>query len=323
VRTTLLALCLFLPACDCEGGGEDGERRTIAVIPKGTTHVFWRSVHAGALRAGNELDVEILWQGPVREDDRSAQIRVVEDMIVRGVDAIVLAPLDSHALVPVATEATREQIPVVIFDSGIDWDGYVSFVATDNRRGGELAAERLGALLEGRGKVIMLRYLEGHASTGDREEGFLAAMRERFPNIEIVSSDQRAGATTETAYSASENLLVRFPDVAGIFTPNESATHGMMRALVDANRAGQVKLVGFDASEAIVGGLRAGHIHGLVLQNPVNMGDRAVRAAVARLNDETPERRIDTGATMVTRENMEDAEIAPLLAPDLSILDEN
>lgn len=321
MRTTLLALSLFLSACDCSGG-EENERRTIAVIPKGTTHVFWRSVHAGALRAGNELGVEILWQGPVREDDRAAQIRVVEDMIVRDVDAIVLAPLDNRALVPVATEATREGIPVVIFDSGIEWDGYVSYVATDNRLGGQIAARRLGQLLEGRGKVILLRYLEGHASTGDREEGFLAAMREEFPNIEIVSSDQRAGATTETAYSASENLLVRFPDVNGIFTPNESATHGMMRALVDANRAGQVKLVGFDASEAIVEGLRQGHIHGLVLQDPVRMGDQAVRAAIRRLDGEHPDRRIDTGATMVTRENMEEPEIAPLLSPDLSILDD-
>src|SRR5688500_688402 len=179
MRTTILAFCLFLSACEC-GGEEETERRTIAVIPKGTTHVFWRSVHAGALRAGNELDVEILWQGPVREDDRAAQIRVVENLIVRQVDAIVLAPLDSRALVPVATEATTAGIPVVIFDSGIDWDGYVSYVATDNRRGGELAAERLGELLEGRGKVILLRYLEGHASTGEREEGFLAAMRARF-----------------------------------------------------------------------------------------------------------------------------------------------
>lgn len=326
LRTALAAL-LFVAAagCDCSGdeSGEPGEeRRTIAVIPKGTTHVFWRSVHAGALAAGEELGVDILWQGPVREDDRAAQVRVVEDMISRGVDAIVLAPLDDTALVPVATESTREGIPVVIFDSGIDWDGLVSFVATDNYQGGVLAAERMNALLDGSGRVIVMRYQEGSRSTSRREAGFLEAMAERFPEIEVVSSNQYGGATTETAYQTAENLLVSHPDVDGVFTPNESTTFGMLRALQEGGRAGEVKLVGFDASEPLVDALREGDVHGLVVQNPVRMGELAVRAAVSRLDGEDVEARIDTGATMVTRENMEDTEVAALLSPDLSILAE-
>ncbi len=318
-------LCLGCECSDAGAGGEtgsDGERRVIAVIPKGTTHVFWRSVHAGALAAGRDRGVEILWQGPVREDDRAAQIRVVEDMISRGVSAIVLAPLDDTALVPVATEATREGIPVVIFDSGLDWDGLVSFVATDNYQGGVLAAERMNELLGGSGTVMVMRYQEGSDSTSRREAGFLETMRERFSGIEIVSSNQYGGATTETAYATAENLLVSHPDVDGVFTPNESTTFGMLRALTDANRAGQIKLVGFDANESLVNALRQGHVHGLVLQNPVRMGDLAVRAAVDRLDAQPVEPRIDTGATMVTRENMEQPEIAALLTPDLSILAE-
>ncbi len=323
---------LLLTACNCSGsdatpsggGGATAPpaaaTRTIAVIPKGTTHVFWRSVHAGAQRAANELGVEILWQGPVREDDRAQQIRVVEDMVSRGVSAIVLAPLDDSALVPVAREATAAHIPVVIFDSAIEWDGYVSFVATDNRRGGELAAARLGELLGGQGRVIMMRYQEGSASTTERETGFLETMRARFPTIEIVSDNQFGGATTETAYQTAENLLVQFPEIGGVFTPNESTTFGMLRALSDANRAGTTKLVGFDASDALVAALREGKIHGLVLQAPERMGELAVRAAVDKLNDRPVERRIDTGATMVTRENMEQPEIARLLSPDLSVL---
>jgi ribose transport system substrate-binding protein len=328
------AVALLLAGCTCggeaapAGGGGGGgsaptpnaERRTIAVIPKGTTHVFWRSVHSGALRAATELDVDIVWQGPVREDDRAGQIRVVEDMVTRGVDAIVLAPLDDTALVPAATEATRENIPVVIFDSGIRWDGYVSYVSTDNRRGGAIAAERLGDQLGGRGKVLVMRYQEGSASTSEREAGFLARIREVYPNIEIVSDNQYGGATTETAYATAENLLVRFPDVQGIFTPNESTTMGMLRALSDANRAGQVKHVGFDASDALVAALREGKIHGLVLQNPVRMGDLAVRAAVQQLFGRAPERRIDTGAVVVTRETMDQPEMRALLQPDLSNL---
>lgn len=317
----------FVSGCDCSGGesadnGSAGEeRRTIAVIPKGTTHVFWRSVHAGALAAGQELDVDILWQGPVREDDRAAQIRVVEDMVSRGVDAIVLAPLDDTALVPVATEATGEGIPVVIFDSGIDWQGLTSFVATDNFQGGVLAAERMNELLGGNGRVVLMRYQEGSASTARREAGFLETMAERFSGIEIVSSNQYGGATTETALATAENLLVSHPEIDGAFTPNESTTFGMLRALSDSERSGDVKLVGFDANETLVDALREGQIHGLVLQNPVRMGELGVRTAVAHLNGEAVEERIDTGATMVTRENMDDAEIAALLTPDLSILE--
>lgn len=300
---------------------EPAARLTIAVIPKGTTHVFWRSVHAGAMRAARELDVDILWQGPEREDDRAGQIRVVEDMITRHVSAIVLAPLDATALVPVATEATGEGIPVVIFDSGIHWEGRRSFVATDNHAAGALGAERLGTLLGGTGRVILLRYQEGSDSTAQREAGFLETMRARFPGIEIVSENQYGGATTETAYATAESLLVRFPDVNGVFTPNESTTFGMLRALRDAGHAGTIRLVGFDANEAMVAALREGHIHGLVLQDPERMGELAVRAAVAAVRGETVEARVDTGATMVTAENMDSPEVHRLLAPDLSILD--
>lgn len=310
--------------CDCSddgdagGGGEPEERPSIAVIPKGTTHEFWKSVHAGAVEAGRDLDVEIVWQGPVREDDRAAQVRVVEDMIASGVDGIVLAPLDDTALVPAAREAVQEGIPVVIIDSDIDWDGRVSFVATDNREGGALAARRVGELLGGSGRVLVMRYQEGSASTHAREEGFLEELESEYPDIEVVSSNQYGGATTESAYATGENLLVSHPDVDGIFTPNESTTFGMLRALQDAQKAGEVRFVGFDSSERLVEALRAEQIHGLVLQNPFRMGELGVRTLVAHLGDEEVEPRIDTGVMMVTRENMDEPEAAALLSPDLS-----
>jgi ribose transport system substrate-binding protein len=288
------------------------------VIPKGTTHEFWKSIHAGAIKAGRELDVEILWQGPLREDDRADQVRVVEDVISRGVDGIVLAPLDDSALVPPAREAAAEGIPVVIIDSDLDWDERVSFVATDNTEGGRLAARRLGELLEGEGKVLMMRYQEGSASTMRREEGFLEVMERDFPNIELVSTNQYGGATTETAYTKGESLLVSYPELDGIFTPNESTTFGMLRALRDADRSGDVKLVGFDSSEALAAALEAGDLHGLVLQRPFRMGELGVRTVVSHLDGEAVEGRIDTGVTMVTAQNMNEPEIQGLLVPDLS-----
>jgi ribose transport system substrate-binding protein len=344
MRACLLAS--FVLALACGGGSEapapssgapstsippSTARRTIAVIPKGTTHVFWRSVHAGALRAANELNVDVVWQGPQREDDRAGQIRVVEDMITRHVDAIVLAPLDATALVPVANEARGEHIPVVVIDSGMTWDGLASFVATDNRAGGALAAERIGTLLGGHGSVIVMRYQEGSDSTMQRETGFLEALRAHYPEISIVSDNQYGGATTESAYATAESLLVRFTEVDAAFTPNESTTFGMLRALRDASRAGEhapasgaghrVRLVGFDANEAMVDALRAGDIDGLVLQDPERMGELGVRTAVQVLDGQHVEARVDTGATMVTRENMDEPAVHRLLAPDLSVLD--
>jgi ribose transport system substrate-binding protein len=330
----LLAVCGVLHGCGSNAEPEAGQQsapepgtaepaeqpkaaRKIAVIPKGTTHEFWKSVHAGANKAGKELGVEIIWKGPVREDDRDEQIKVVENFVASGVSAIVLAPLDDTALVPAVTEAKQEGIPVVIIDSDIKWDGRVSFVATDNYKGGELAAKRLGELLGGKGKVIVLRYQEGSASTAQREAGFIDTMGKSFPGIELVSSNQYGGATTETSYKTSENLLVKFKEVDGVFCPNESTTFGMLRALQDEKRAGQVKLVGFDASAKLVEALQGDQIHGLVLQNPFRMGELGVRAAVDKLDGKTPEGRIDTGAMIATHETMGTPEIKALLSPDL------
>jgi ribose transport system substrate-binding protein len=294
-----------------------GKQRQIAVIPKGTTHEFWKSVHAGSVKASRELGVQIIWKGPVREDDRAEQIRVVEDFVSRGVDGIVLAPLDDTALVPVLKDAASRKIPVVIIDSGVQWDGRVSFVATDNRQGGAVAARRLAELVSKKGNVAMMRYQEGSASTMEREKGFMETLAREFPNVKVVSHNQYGGATTETAYKTAENLLIKLPDLAGVFCPNESTTFGMLRALEDAKRTGKVRFVGFDTSTKLVDALERGSIHGLVVQNPFAMGERGVAAVVAHLAGKPVEPRIDTGAVLATPENRKTPEVAPLLAPDL------
>jgi ribose transport system substrate-binding protein len=331
-RTAVFSLSialLVLAGCKSGGGGDEApsasasptsaaKKRQIAVIPKGTTHEFWKAVHAGANKAGKELGVEVIWKGPVREDDRAEQIRVVEDFVSRAVDGIVLAPLDDKALVPSVKEAASRKIPVVIIDSGIAWDGRVSFVATDNVEAGAAAARRLGELLSGKGKVAMMRYQEGSASTGDREKGFMTELGKEFPAVEVVSDNQYGGATTESAYKTAENLLVKLPALDGVFCPNESTTFGMLRALEDAKRTKKVRFVGFDASAKLVAALDQGDIQGLVVQDPFAMGERGVRAAVAKLDGNPVEPRIDTGATVVTSENRKEPRVAALLAPDLA-----
>jgi len=323
-RSLRLAVVLSLAlGCDGTSGGSGSaapSKTTIAVIPKGTTHEFWKSVHFGAMKAAKELDVEILWKGPLQENDRQGQINEVEAFINRGVSGICLAPLDSKALRKYASAAMAKKIPVVIFDSGLEGDDYASFVATDNYKGGVLAGEHLVKILGGKGKIALLRYMEGSESTVQREQGFLDAVR-KATSIEILSDNQYAGATADTAIKASENLLASLKDagggllVDGIFCPNESSAIGMLRALESAKLAGRVKFVGFDTSEKIVAALKSGELHGTVLQNPIRMGYLSVKTMVEHLRGGKVERRIDTGVALATPENMEEAELRELLHP--------
>ncbi|UCC96462.1 MAG: substrate-binding domain-containing protein [Phycisphaerales bacterium] len=322
-----VAAAVVLAGIGCKRKEKSEGTYRIAVIPKGTTHVFWKSIHAGAVKAEQELndsglDVEVIWKGPLKEDDRESQIRVVEDFITRGVAGIVLAPLDDAAMRLPVRDAVNNGIPVVIIDSGLNSEDYASFVATDNYIGGRKGGLRLAEVLGGKGKVIMLRCHEGAASSTKREQGFLDVLKEQYPQIEVVSSNQYGGATTESAYIASENLLapLRRPDggltIDGIFCPNESTSFGMLRALEDSGLAGKVSFVGFDSSERLVQALAKHHIKGLVLQDPINMGYLGVKTMLAHLRGRDVEKRIDTGSVVATPENMDEPTMKNLLEPD-------
>jgi ribose transport system substrate-binding protein len=306
------------------GGAPASGRLTIAVIPKGTSHVFWQSIHAGAVKAARELGVDVIWRGPLREDDRDAQVSEVQGFVSRGISGIVLAPLDETALMGPVADAKRNNIPVVIVDSGLKGQDFVSFVATDNRKGGRLGGEYLVKAMGGKGKVALLRYAEGHESTGQREEGFLEAMKAAGAGVEVLSSNQYGGADVEEAYKRSETLLSRYkkPDgslgVDGIFCPNESTTFAMLRVLQDNGWAGKVRFVGFDSSENLVKGLRAGQIDALVVQDPVNMGYLGVKTMVAHIRGQKVEPRIDTGVHVVGKDTMDQPEMKELLQPDLA-----
>lgn len=318
-----------LAACGGPSSGGSGAapgpaaKMTIAVIPKGTSHVFWRSVHAGAMKAAAELGVDVIWRGPVREDDRDAQISEVERFVSRRVAGIVLAPLDDTALVAPVDRAVQGGIPVVIIDSGLKGGACTSFVATDNNKGGELGGAELLKLLGGRGKVVLLRYAEGHDSSSRREQGFLDAIK-AAPGIDVVSANQYGGIDVESAYKKGESLLGRFkkpdgsPAIDGVFCPNESTTFAMLRVLQTLDWTGKVKFVGFDASDRLVQAMKEGQIDALVVQDPVTMGYMGVKTLVAHLKGAKVDARVDTGVTLVTRENMDQPAVRELLSPDLS-----
>jgi ribose transport system substrate-binding protein len=297
------------------------QRLRIAMIPKGTTHEFWKSVHAGGVKAARELDVELIWKGPLKEDDLKSQVDLVDTFVAQRVAAVLLAPLNDKALVAPVNRAGSGKIPVIIFDSALSGGSFVSFVATDNRAAGRLGGEHLAKILDGKGKVVVLRYQEGSASTHEREEGALEALKKN-PGIEIASDNQYGGATTESAFSASESILLAKKaaqnGVTGIFTPNESTTFGMLLALEKAKLVGKIRFVGFDASDKLVEAVRAGSIDGLVLQDPFQMGYLSVRAAVDHIRGKTVATRTDTGAKLVHRENLAQPEIQALIKPDLT-----
>jgi ribose transport system substrate-binding protein len=321
LRTLIMLLALLVLVSCGKNRSEGGSLPRIAVIPKGTTHEFWKAVHAGAVKASRELGVEVVWKGPLKEDDLKAQIDVVQSFVAQGVSGIVLAPLNDKALQKPVEAASAAKIPVVVFDSDLQGSAHKSFVATDNVAAGRMAGDKLAALLGGKGKVVVLRYQEGSASTHNREEGFLKAL-EGKDGITVASANQYGGATTESAFEKAESLLAAqnasAGGVDGVFCPNESTTFGMLLALRKAGLAGKVRLVGFDASDKLVEALREGHIDALVVQDPFKIGYEAVRTMAAVIAGKPVEARIDTGATVVDKAGLDTPEVKALVHPDLA-----
>lgn len=295
--------------------GAGGEKLSIAVIPKGTTHAYWKTVHAGAAAAAKDMGVEMTWKGPVKENDRSDQIAMVQQFVAQGVSGIVLAPLDSEGLAAPVAEATAKGIPVVIIDSGVAGTAgkdFVSFVATNNKQAGVLGGENLAKLLGEKGKVVLLRYNPGSASTDEREKGFLETIA-KYPNMTVISKDQYGGATQGEAKDKSLQMLDKLREADGIFCPNESSTLGMLGALDQAGLIGKKKFVGFDATPPLVDALRAKQVDVLIAQNPRKMGYEGVKACISALRKQPVELNIDTGTAVITLANIDDAEIKKVL----------
>ena len=324
---SLLAICatglaaFIFTACNKPSeAGADAPKPTagqpnIAVIPKGTTHVFWKSIEAGARKAGAEFGVNILWKGPLKENDRAQQIAIVEQFVSDGVNGVVLAPLDDTALRRPVQAAIAKQIPVVIIDSALKGEvgkDFVSFVGTNNTLGGRMAGEQLVKLLGGKGKVVLLRYMEGSASTTEREAGFLEVIKKN-PGIQLLVENRYGGATASEAQTSALNIIDQIREADGIFCSNESLTFGMLLALRQNNLVGKAKFVGFDSSGPLIEALKKGEIQALVAQNPTKMGYEAVKTMVATLHGEKVPPNVDSGVALITPENVDTPEIQDLL----------
>ncbi|MEZ5361026.1 MAG: substrate-binding domain-containing protein [Bryobacterales bacterium] len=310
-RRELLALPALLAACDREPG-----KPVVGVVPKGTNHIFWQTIHAGALKAGEEYGFDVLWNAPQLEIDASRQITIVENLITRQVAGIVLAPVDEEALVAVVERAAGQGIPVSIFDSSIKTDKIITYVATDNYAAGRMAARRMGEIVGGKGKVGVIGFMPGSASTMQREQGFIDAIAEEFPDIENLGVRFNM-ADRAKAMEEAENLMTAHPDLVGLFADNESSTDGTVRAVKQRGLSDQVKVVGFDASEDLIDEMRAGAIDSIVVQDPFKMGYEAAKAMGEKLAGREPQREMDSGAYLITPENVDTPEMQAVLFPPI------
>jgi ribose transport system substrate-binding protein len=309
----LAASFLAVAACSGDAASEPGKPR-VAVIPKGTTHVFWQSVAAGARAAADRAGLDAQWKGPLQENDRAQQIQLVQQFVGEGVAGIALAPLDRAALVPAVAAAKARGIPVVVFDSDLDGtpgQDFASFVATDNRKAGAMAGAHLAGLLGGKGRVVLLRYQVGSASTEAREAGCLQAVR--AAGLEVLVDNRYAGATVGDAKTTALNLADSLRACNGVFCSNESATAGMLQALEQLGLAGTVRFVGFDSSPPLVAALRGGAIDALVVQDPRRMGELAVEHLAELLARRAVPPRVEVGAVLATKANMDTPPLPGLL----------
>ncbi len=288
-------------------------RKTIGVIPKATSHLFFVSVHAGVERAAREFGVDVLWNGPADETDHARQIEIVDAMVARHVDALAISATDERALVAPLERAMRAGIPITVFDSAVNIDGYVSFIATDNYAAGCLAARKLAALIGGKGTVGMVMQKPGGTSTGLRETGFADTMAKEFPGVQIVAR-QYGMADPARSRAAAENILTAHPDLGGIFASSEAASLGSIQAIRSRRLSGKVKLVTFDSSDTHVEALNEGTIDIMLVQDPVRLGYEAVKSLVQKLRGETPARRMELPVRVIVKSDLDKPETRALLS---------
>jgi ribose transport system substrate-binding protein len=292
-----------------EGGSKE---LTLAVIPKSTGGEFWETVEQGARNAARDLNVTIHWEGAHHETELAEQNKIIENMLNLEVDGMAIAPLNNRAMRRPVENVVAAGIPVVVFDSAIDGDVHISYVATDNTQGGAMAAEYLAEKLrDGKKRLFLLRYIQGTASTEQRSEGFLEAARKA--DMEVLADPYSDDATVAGAIKTASNAFEGFVkdgklELEGAFATNLFSTMGMLTALDDLMQAGvetDVVVVGFDTSPKLIEDLQHGKIDALVSQNPKRMGYLAVETLVKHLRGEKIEPRIDTGVELVTAERLE------------------
>jgi len=316
VRARSAAICV-LAVAGLFGSCSRGRKKIIAVVPKATSHLFWVSVQAGALAAGQKYDVNVVWNGPAQETEYDRQIEIVDSMIARRVDALAVAPSERKALVQPIDRAADLGIPVTVFDSAVDTTKYLTFIATNNFEAGQMGGRKLGQLMGSKGTAALIMHAPGSASTMERERGFEDAIKKEFPGIRIVAR-QYGLSDRSKAMAAAENILTAHPHLDGIFASSEPSSVGTALAIKSRGLNGKIKFVAFDADDDMVQDLKAGVINAMVVQDPFKMGFEAVETLVNKLKGQNPpSKRIDLAPQVITVQDLDKPEIKNLLKPDV------
>lgn len=314
---SLMLVTMGLVGCggtkDVTSSSSEEKVYNIAVISKGYQHEFWRTVELGTKKAAEELGVKTSFIGPEKESEVGKQVNMVENAINQHVDAIVLAALDTEALIPVVEKAEKAGIPVVMFDSGVNSEIPKSFVATDNVAAGAIAGEEMAKAIGKKGKVAIVAHNAGTQTAIDREKGFKDAIS-KYSNIEIINTFFSDGDKSK-ALAITQDIMTTNPDIVGIYGTNEGSAVGVARAVQEKEMQDEIVVIGFDSSADEINFLEEDVMRGMVVQNPFNMGYLSVKNAVAVLEGNSVEARIDTGAIFVTKENLKTDEVQKLLYP--------
>lgn len=287
-------------------------RHTIAVVPKATSHLFFVSVHAGVSDAARDFAVEILWNGPREETEHTRQIQIVDSMLARKVDALAISATDERALAGAVARVIRAGIPVSIFDSGVNVEGYVSYIATDNYGAGCEAARRMANLIGGRGLIGMVMHKPGGTSTTLRERGFIETIATVFPNVTIAAK-QFGNADPARSRAAAENILTANPDLSGIFASSEASSLGAIQAIKTRELSSKIRLITFDNSRSHVEALKDGTVDLMFVQDAHKLGYEAVKSLVQKLRGETPPKRLDIIARVIAKADLADPQVRSLL----------
>lgn len=306
-----------------EAPADNGEPKDVAVLIKATDSDFWQYVLIGATNyaAENPDKVKVTTDGPPNESDIDQQVSILEQIISREPDAIVIASTSSDATVPAIEDAVAKGIPVITVDNKVNTDKVATLLATDNLKGGATAADTLVEKLKAegkelKGKVGVISNMAGVQVLTDRDQGFIDRMKEIAPDIELIETVYVDGDMTKAMDAAADQISAN-DDLLGFFADNNTVGSGSARAITEAGKENDLVLVAFDSDPEEIKGLGTGAVDALILQDPYGMGYKGVEDALKAIAGETLESYVDTGVTVVTKDNMDDEEIKGLLDPTI------
>jgi ribose transport system substrate-binding protein len=300
------------PAAEKPAAEAPAAKPYIAVISKGFQHQFWQAVNAGADKAAAEFNVDITFEGPESEAMVDKQVEMVQAALDKKPAALCLAALDSKALVPLLERAKSEGIPVVGFDSGVDSDIPVATAATNNVAAAALAADKMVELMGGPGEVAIIAHDQTSRTGIDRVAGFTDQIKAKYPEVTIVATQYGAGDQLKST-DLAKAIIQAHPNLKGFFGANEGSIIGVLNAVKEMGKEGQIVVIGYDSGKQQMDAIKAGTEAGAITQDPIGIGYKCVEAAVKTLNGEKVDKVIDTGFHWYYKTNIDSDTIKPLL----------